>query len=125
MALSGFGQVYKDNLQDLTTPERRSIVTLKDLAFENPEEVASVVEAIRQHIKQVGTLFERSRRTRPDVPCSCLCSGFTGHWPPYDVLLMELSLCFNRSAQQLIASLLSSSWTACSRLTAQRYTCST
>ncbi|GIM01915.1 hypothetical protein Vretimale_6632 [Volvox reticuliferus] len=52
MALSAFGQTFLDELGDLKTPDRRSIVTLKDLAFENPCEAGNVVRAIRQHIKQ-------------------------------------------------------------------------
>lgn len=56
MALSAFGQAFLENLVDLKTPERRSIVTLKDLAFENPSEASHVVCAIRQHIKQVSWL---------------------------------------------------------------------
>ncbi|KXZ52253.1 hypothetical protein GPECTOR_10g884 [Gonium pectorale] len=52
MALSEFGVAFLDNLRDLNTPDRRSIVTLKDLAFENTGEASSVVRAIKQHIKQ-------------------------------------------------------------------------
>ncbi|KAG2435559.1 hypothetical protein HYH02_011853 [Chlamydomonas schloesseri] len=52
MALSGFGQAFLENLRDLTTPDRRSIVTLRDLAFENLDEAVNVVRAIRTHIKQ-------------------------------------------------------------------------
>ncbi len=55
MALSGFGQAFLENLRDLTTPDRRSIVTLKDLAFENLGEAANVVRAIRTHVKQVSS----------------------------------------------------------------------
>ncbi|KAG2500232.1 hypothetical protein HYH03_001810 [Edaphochlamys debaryana] len=50
--LSAFGQAYLENLRDLTSADRRSIVTLKDLAFENAEEATNVVKSIRQHIKQ-------------------------------------------------------------------------
>ncbi|KAG2438582.1 hypothetical protein HXX76_005132 [Chlamydomonas incerta] len=55
MALSGFGEAFLENLRDLTTPDRRSIVTLKDLAFENVDEAANVVRAIRTHVKQCPT----------------------------------------------------------------------
>ncbi|PNH01325.1 hypothetical protein TSOC_012797 [Tetrabaena socialis] len=55
MALTGFGQAYLENLRDLTSPDRRSIVTLKDLAFENLSEAASVVKAIRHHVKHCPT----------------------------------------------------------------------
>lgn len=54
MALSGFGLAFLENLRDLTTPDRRSIVTLKDLAFENLGEAADVMRAIRMHVKQVS-----------------------------------------------------------------------
>ncbi|GLC38260.1 hypothetical protein PLESTM_000705100 [Pleodorina starrii] len=52
MALSEFGKAYLENLADLNSPDRRFILTLKDLAFENPSESSNVVRAIRQHIKQ-------------------------------------------------------------------------
>ncbi|GIL49919.1 hypothetical protein Vafri_6156, partial [Volvox africanus] len=57
MALSAFGQTFLDELGDLKTPDRRSIVTLKDLAFENPSEAGNVVRAIRQHIKQCPAAY--------------------------------------------------------------------
>ena len=51
--LSPFGQAYAENLKDLTVPDRRTIVTLKDLAFENPEQASSVVQAVLAHVKKV------------------------------------------------------------------------
>jgi hypothetical protein len=54
MELSEFGQAYKENLLDLTGNDRRTIMTLRDLACENAQEAANVVEALRQHIKQVS-----------------------------------------------------------------------
>lgn len=81
VALSEFGRAYAENLRDLTVNDRRTIATLKDLAFENPGEAPSVVHALRTHIKTVGCVLcccarGQARRGGPGA-CAVVCAWRT------------------------------------------------
>ncbi len=60
MALSAFGQNYKEELKGLTTTDRNTISFLKNLAKDNADEHQSIIVAVQQQLYAVrGLLCER------------------------------------------------------------------